>query len=273
MKIGQTYFKNTDFIYYPLVHGKLSANIEYVRAHPPELGEMLKKGDVDIAPTSSILYAQNSQDFWILPDFSISALGKTMSIILFSEKFSDWEELEGNTVAIPGTSASSSALLQIILEMKGIEAEFVFHKDPDLNAMLRHADSALLIGDDALKAFYEGRKAICDLGEEWKNLTHKKMVYAFWVIGKKAAVEKKNEISNFYKVLSKSKEMAYQEIELICRELAREINVSPEFMMSHLKTLDYNLDEKCKEAAIYFFEKACDCGLLNDAPSLKIYEV
>ena len=97
MRIGQTFFKNTDFIYYAIQRGiiKLDEALQgstLHTAHPPELGERLLKGGIDIAPASSIIYAQHPNDFLLLPDFSISAFGETGSILIFSEKCDSLEK-------------------------------------------------------------------------------------------------------------------------------------------------------------------------------------
>lgn len=273
MKIGQSHFKNTDFIYYPINKGLLSADgMEYVRAHPPALGKMLKTGEVDIAPTSSIIYAKNFNDFYILPDFSVSAHGRTGSILLFSE-LSGLQDMEGKTVAVPGTSASSSALLEIILKMKGINADILYHEEPDLDAMLNLADAGLLIGDHALKANYDGRRVLCDLGEEWKGLTGHVMVYALWVIRKEAADKNPEEVSMFYDRLVLSRRRAREEIDTISAQLAGDLGVGHEFMKGHLETLDYGLGSSVIKGLKEYFARAYEFGILDEKPILNFFEV
>lgn len=272
MRVGQTHFKNTDFIYYPINAGLVPAgDIEYVRAHPPALGKMLETGAVDIAPTSSIIYAKNFSDFQILPDFSVSAYGKTGSILLFSE-LSSLRDLEGKTVAVPGTSATSSALLNIILHIEGITVDILYHEEPDLNTMLKNADAALLIGDHALKANYDGRHVLCDLGEEWRTLTGKKMVYALWIVGKRAAKRRK-EVLAFYENLLLSRRTAMEDINAISLHLADDIGVSSEFMKSHLKTLDYGMGRDVIAGLEEYFSRAYEIGILNKRPTLNFFEV
>lgn len=273
MRIGQTHFKNTDFIYYPINAGQVSADgMEFVRAHPPALGRMLKAGEVDIAPTSSIIYAKNFSDFYILPDFSLSAYGRTGSILLFSD-VPNLEELEGKTVAVPGTSASSSALLEIILKMKRISADILYHEEPRLDSMLESADAALLIGDHALKADYDGRRVLCDLGEEWKELTGEKMVYALWVIRKEVAEKSPEHVSKFYDALVLSRRKAMEEIGNVSASLAEDIGVAPEFMRAHLETLNYGLGNDVIKGLEEYFDKAYEFGILNRMPPLNFFEV
>jgi|Deesub1362A_J573_1020465.scaffolds.fasta_scaffold00023_91 chorismate dehydratase len=274
MIIGQTYFKNTDFVYYPLTNGMITADdLSYVRGHPPELGVMLREGSIDIAPVSSIIYGQYFREFCLLPDFSISALGKTMSIILFSDDFDELSEIESKTIAIPGTTATSAALLRIILQLHDINVEFFNHPEPDLDSMLQKADAALLIGDHALKANYAGRRYICDLGEEWMKLTGEKMVYALWVINKQSAIQKPHEIERFYNYLVKSRDKAFKEMDYISARLAEELGVSQSFMKKHLELIDYDLDARSIRGLEVYFEKAFKYGILTEKPELDFFGV
>src|SRR5260221_1734131 len=54
---------------------------------------------------------------------------------------------------------------------------------PDLGAMLRVADAAVLIGDPALRATYEAPGLglhVLDLGAAWREWTGLPMVFAVW---------------------------------------------------------------------------------------------
>jgi chorismate dehydratase len=274
MRVGQTYFKNTDFIYYAIEEGLIRTNgVGYLYAHPPKLGEMLVNREVEIAPVSSIIYGQRYGDFAILPDFSISAYGGTKSILVFSDSLDSLEDLEGKTLAVPGTSASSSALAEIILKNKGVKAEILHHEEPNLEAMLRKADAALLIGDDALVAYFRGSRVITDLGEEWKDATGKKMVYALWAIRREFADENPGIIREFYDALKRSREYAYKNIDSISRALAERIEISPELMREHLLTIDYGLDEEGEEGLREYFEHALKCGILQKRPEINYFQV
>lgn len=274
LRIGTTHFKNTDFIFHGIMNGLVSTNgATYHHAHPPVLGKMLREGDLDIAPTSSIIYAENHKDLMILPDFSINALGRTMSILLFSETVDSLDGLEGKKVTVPGTSASSSALLRIILGMKGVDARFVYHEKPDLDSMLADSDAALLIGDQALLANFDKRPVIADLGQEWAELTGKKMVYALWVMTKDVAEREPERIREFYKSLIRSREIAYENMEFLSISLGKELGVSPGFMWRHLNTLDYNLGEMELTGLEEYYRMAYETGVIPEVPEIRAFEV
>lgn len=278
MRIGQTFFKNTDFIYYAIQNGAVKLdgallNSTLHAAHPPQLGRMLLRGEIDVAPASSIIYAQHSDEFLLLPNFSISALGETRSILLFSEQCDSLEELEGKKVAVPGTSASSSALLQILLKIRNIHVELVHQEKPRIKDMLAIADAALLIGDDALVANSGRNRILCDLGEKWEAATGKKMVYALWLIRKKFAEENTEQLVSFYKKLRNSREYACKNVDSISKELASKLGIPAKLMKGHLLKLDYGFDKESEKGLKEYFRHAKKFGIIKDLPELKFFKV
>ncbi|MDY6779176.1 MAG: menaquinone biosynthesis protein, partial [Halobacteria archaeon] len=141
---------------------------------------MLERGDIDIAPISSIEYARNPE-YYVLPNLSVSSEAEVGSIFLFSER--DIEELDDATVALASTSATSVALLRILLsECHGVSPKYVT-MEPDVDEMLSEADAGLVIGDHALLAERNNDDPslrVYDLGREWRDFSGERMVYAVW---------------------------------------------------------------------------------------------
>lgn len=278
MRIGQTFFKNTDFIYYAIQRGVIRLDgvlrgSTLHMAHPPRLGRMLLSGEIDVAPASSIIYAQHPGEFLILPDFSISALGETGSILLFSEKCSSLEELDGGRIAVPGTSATSSALLQILLWDKRISVETEYHEKPEVKSMLRSADAALLIGDDALIANSGRNRVLCDLGEAWRAATGRNMVYALWLIRSEFAEAHPEQLRAFHEQLLQCRRYAYENIKHISGELASKLGISPELMRWHLSKLDYGFNRENEEGLREYFRRAEKFRIIKTVPELKFLRV
>jgi predicted solute-binding protein len=73
------------------------------------------------------------------------------------------------------------ALLRMILARRyGVEP-LVLSRPPDLGTMLAETDSALIIGDPALRIDPDAaRFATYDLGREWVEMTGLPMVFAVW---------------------------------------------------------------------------------------------
>ena len=97
------------------------------------------------------------------------------------------------TCALPICSRTSVQLARVILERRfGASPDTVPHV-PDLPAMLRIADAALIIGDPALRVepaelTYGGSPLqLLDLGGEWVEWSGLPMVFAVWA-GRKEAL-------------------------------------------------------------------------------------
>jgi len=153
---------------------------------PTELNIMMKNKIIDIAPVSSIEYINNQDKYTLMDNICISSFGKVDSVILFSNY--EIEKLSGKNIAVPHTSATSIALLKILLSEKGIDTDsinFSTHSyGSSLEEFLKNRyDAVLYIGDPALCANIKFNNNFFkyDLGECWFEMTNLPMVFATWV--------------------------------------------------------------------------------------------
>ncbi|CEG11507.1 conserved hypothetical protein [groundwater metagenome] len=271
--IGSTPFRNIVFPYYFIEKnfGNFNNHIKFYSAFPPQLGEMVLNNKIDIAPISSIIYAKHPENFLILPDFSISAKGKTGSIILISKKH--FEEI--SSVCLPSNSATSIAMLKIILKVKGIDAKFKISNSSEFD----DCDAALFIGDDGIAArekFSLNRTRsygnnVIDLGEEWNKITGKGMVYALWLINKKSAEEKYEEIKWFSELLMTSLNYSYKNFEDVTDEIKG--NLKKESVRFHISSLSYNFGKEQTDALLNFYEYAKKYEIISDVPKLNFLKI
>jgi chorismate dehydratase len=161
-------------------------NIKMSSGYPTFVNSLFFGGKLHVAPVSSIEYLKNRDKCSIIDKICISSNGKVGSVMLFSQFAT--EELEGKKIGIPYTSASSTALLKIILKEKDLnlsKCNFINHKYEFLtdNSFPVSFDAVLCIGDPALimSSFLKSVPYLYDLGEEWKILTGLPMVFGTWV--------------------------------------------------------------------------------------------
>ncbi len=269
--IGSTPFRNIVFPYYFIEKnfGNFRAHLKFYSAFPPQLGEMVLNNEIDIAPISSIIYAKHPENFLILPDFSISAKGKTGSIILISKK--PFEEI--SSVCLPSNSATSVALLKIILKVKGIDAKFKISNSPEFD----DCDAALFIGDDGIAAREKfslnlsHKSNVIDLGEEWNKITGKGMVYALWLVSKKGAEEKYKEIKWFSELLTTSLNYSYKNFEEVIEQIKG--NLKRESVRFHISSLSYNFGKEQTDALLNFYEYAKRYEIISDVPKLNFLKI
>jgi predicted solute-binding protein len=142
---------------------------------PSECADRLAGGaaDIGIVPTYELM----RQNLEILPGAGIACHGPVRSILLVSA----CPPAEIRTLAADSSSRTSVQLARVVLERKyGARPELFSHR-PDLPAMLRRADAALIIGDPALGIDPAGLSYhVLDLGAEWVEMTGYPMVFAVW---------------------------------------------------------------------------------------------
>ena len=143
---------------------------------PSVCASLLHAGDVDLGLIPSIDYLERA-DYRVVPGVGIGSRGPVASVALYTRR----DVADVRTVALDTSSRTSVALLRVLCDRHfHIAASFVPHV-PDLAAMLRTCDAALLIGDPALDTDHDalGLQKI-DLGSAWTSLTGLPFIYAAW---------------------------------------------------------------------------------------------
>ncbi len=270
IRLGKIAFANCDFPYYALEHGKIKApSMTITEAHPVELARRLFAGELDISPISSIMYAKRN-DLLILPRLSITSNDFTKSVLICSNGRMSLSDLEGKTLCIPETTASSATLIKIILWKKGVNVNIKQCPGTDVDKMLRQGEAALLIGDSAIHAIGQ-YGIIADLGNEWKKMTGKKMVYALWVVREDFAEVHPDRVDLVLDALLKSKDYAYRNVREIANFIGRGKNIDCGFMREYLHTLNYDFDGESVESLGLYFKYAKECGIVDDV-QLRFYD-
>ena len=173
LRLGAVSYLNTK----PLVYG-LDANPHSFSVRfdvPSRCAELLHEGRVDLGLIPAIEYLAG--DYRIVPDVAIASDGDVATVALFTRMPID----EVKSIALDVSSRTSVALTRILCAAHwGISPSFA-PAEPDLDAMLRRADAALVIGDPAFEIDPMARGLVkIDLGGEWKVLTGLPFVYAMW---------------------------------------------------------------------------------------------
>lgn len=172
IRIGAITFLNVKPVFFGIEINNGESKVELCYSEPWQVTDSLRQRQVDLGILPSIEYTK-LEKLSIVPGLSISSKGKVGSVKLFSRK-----PLAGiKRIALDSRSRTSVALLKILCkEMYKIEPEFSKEK-PELDSMLKNADAALLIGDDALYARTEDLE-VRDLSEDWYELTGYPFVFA-----------------------------------------------------------------------------------------------
>lgn len=272
-RVGHIQFINCFPLFYGLIEKKFLLEVDLIKGNPSDLDRMLQANLLDLAPIPSIAYARNYRDYVIMPEISISCDGEVKSIYLFSKVPID--QLGGKKVALTNISATSQALLRIIMAKKYGLAPQYFASAPELGAMLMEADGALLIGDDALRAKYnqDPRLFVYDLGQEWKDMTDLPMVFSVWAIRRDFAQKRVDQVRLIKETFVDCMNYSLEHIVDVAGKAAQWETFPAEYLVEYYASLRFDFDPRKQEGLMAYYREAYDMGLIPDIPPLDIIEV
>ena len=211
----------------------------FVHGVPQELNRALLRGDIDLTLISSVEFLRHRHRLRALPDFSIATLGPVYSVTLFHWR--PWSELAGAHIAVTTDSATSVSLLDTLLRRDGLDAR-LHPVAPDLPAMMREHDAALLIGDAALaegvsRRPIDGRVPhMTDLGEAWYERTRLPFTFAVW-----ASRADRPPSDRLVAELRAARERGLSDLAAVAADAADRVGVSGAVMLRYLANFRYHL--------------------------------
>ena len=205
IRIGEINYTNVWPIFYHFDVHEIGEQVELISQVPTQLNKAMASGNIDMGPISSFAYAESFDQYVLFPDLSVSAYGKVNSIFLFHKK--PLQELKFGRIALPTTSATSVNLLKILMTKYLEGAPEYFYASPSLDDMMMEADAALLIGDDAIKAYLKKTPyQITDLGELWTSYTGQWMSFAVWAVREEAVARYPELVEKVFLAFQQSKQ-------------------------------------------------------------------
>jgi len=259
LNIGEISYANVFPIFNML---KKYEGLKFISAFPSFLNRAVREGGVDVTPCSSIEYARNSDNYFIIPDISISSKVQVKSVCLFSNY--DISYLGNKNIFLTSESGTSVVLLKIILK-KFYQMKVNFTIDES------NADAYLYIGDKALFEYYKkGFKYIYDLGAQWNNFTGLPFVYALWLVTKEAVNNKRDEMIEFKKLLLKIKDDSKQNLSSLIDHYYFKGLTSYQ-IIDYWETIDYSLTDTHIAGLKEFYRLAYDIGEIKKVPDLNFF--
>jgi len=262
-RLGQISFVNTLPVVLPATKGIISIPAQVKFGHPAELNAAYTRKELDLGAMSSFFYLE--QDYFeLLPGLSISSLGPTGSVLLFSKV--ELDKLAGSCLSASVSSATSINLLKVLFLEHGLGAvKIQKHAFPDLDNPQTQA--ALVIGDYALSVDNQWSQKYLrvDLGEWWYQFCHLPMVFGVWAANK---IWAKDYYSNYLEIthaLQQCKELGFSNLFKDVLEEAHQRTGLPPERLEHyfLSELSCDLDSKHQAGLEYFRQLCLRHGLLN----------
>ncbi|MDF2633614.1 MAG: hypothetical protein K0R78_488 [Pelosinus sp.] len=274
LSLGNIKFINCLPLHYGLAHGGFGENVHIHSATPAELNHLVVKGELNISPVSSIVYARNSEKLMVLPNVSISAEGALESIILVSKR--PIEELGQGRIALTSKSATSHGLLKIILH-HAYQASPEYFTSPLLlnEGVLDDAQAVLFIGDDALSAYHHQIPGYYyyDMGDEWKKLTGLPMVYAVWVVNRDFAAHYSEAVQILYEKITGGFAYGLSHIEAAANTLQGKFSLTAAQIIHYIGLLNYQFTPAHEQALLTYYRMAHGLGLSPKVPEIEFVKV
>ena len=271
LSIGHIQYANCTPIFSALSSNFDCSGYRLVDGVPARLNAMLRDGALDLSPSSSFEYAMAHEQYCLLPELSISAVGPVKSVLLFSRQ--PIEELDGCPIGLTAESDTSVNLLKVLLARKyGFENSFERTTLP-LSEALDRFPALLLIGDAALKGAAGNRAYRCyDLGELWHDFTGLPFVFALWIVRLDSAREKHAQLSALCRDLIEAKTLAYASYPQIAASCSEREWMGAEELVDYWRTISYELTPAHLEGARCFFRHAFEMGLIPTLPVLRFLD-
>lgn len=258
IKIGRIPFLNLQPIFYYL-EKHCGDRYSFLSGVPSEVNDYLRRGMVDISPSSSIEYLREPESYRIIPGHSISSIGPVKSIYLFTKK--PLKKIKGDKILHTYKSETSTALLKIICErFYGLGCKYKESRLP-LKDGLDRASGYLLIGDDAMVEFKKNQfYHVYDLGEIWYKETGLPFVFALWITRKDLTDE---TIMHIKDDLNQAKIWASNHYEEIAKTSQLSNILAESYIVQYWRSLSYELDDEHMKGLDLFKSYLLESGLIS----------
>ncbi len=281
LRVGRIPYANLFPIFRTLESEFDCSPYEFVEGAPSKLNRMLREGEIDLSPSSSVEYLRNPALYGLIPGHSVSSRGAVESILFFTDR--KMEALGGTVVHASAQSETSTALLAVILrKFYGVNCDIMISDYPQIT----REKAYLLIGDDALrhrnmtgsqKHEISGQgRFVYDLGEVWYRHTGLPFVFALWMVRKddgEAADRLPSRgdtrgrlLRGFVSDLDRAKHIALGRLSELVRDAPFRSFMSEEEILRYWDRLDYDLTSSHYKGLNLFNDFLAELSYLTQPP-------
>jgi chorismate dehydratase len=260
LRIAASSYLNSAPLIWSFWHGPRRKQIKLITdAAPARCADMLARGEAEAALIPVIEY-QRLPEVAIAPQVCVGSRGPVRSVVLATNGA---ELKDVRRVALDTSSRTSAALVKIIFR------EFVGHEPewrpaaPDLPAMLRENDAALLIGDPAM-TFPRANLRVYDLASLWREFTGSGFVFAMW------AAKVSSQTAAAQVDFAAARDEGLAQIDGLAAKYALELGLPHAELCSYLReNICFTLDQDLREGLQLYFSLAHKHGLIPAVKPLR----
>lgn len=230
-----------------------------IEAPPSTLNRMLQHCELDMALVSSYEYGCRPDIYRVLKGVSISATGRVGSVFLFSHR--DPDQLTGKKVLLSPHSATSAALVKIILEdlyqaRPRYETGIVTGPGKEgVDFRLEGAEAVLAIGDNALRLLEKKIFPVqLDLGKVWQDFTGFPFVFALFVVREDFCRRRDRVVREIQSEFVRCRKEGKRDLKDISRKVAPRIPMTEKDCYSYLSSIEHDLGDDKIGGLTRFFD-------------------
>jgi chorismate dehydratase len=260
LRISLVHYLNAAPLGWQFSNGSADPRIHVMPASPSKCADQLAAGDADVGLIPSIEY-QRIPDLRVIPGVCIGATREVRSVLLI-RKFGAGPI---RRVALDVSSRTSVALLKLLLRKRfELDPEFVPHA-PDPDAMLEECDSALIIGDAALRCNSD-RYEMLDLAAAWREWQGLPFVFAFWACRPKSAAE-----PGIIEIFQAARDWGIARLPQIAEEYSCKLSLPKEFLEYYLRNnLDHQMSAEHRAGLERFYQLAYQSGIIPELKPVRL---
>lgn len=264
IRLGQLSFINTLPITIPFERNYLTLNCDVTYGTPTQLNDSFAANQLDVGAMSSYFYLQ-SPDLELVEGLSISCDGPVGSVLLFS-KVSP-EKLQGATISVPTSSATSVNLLKVLLKERfNLNVNCVPNQRPNLHDP--DIQAALVIGDHALEVDFAWSNCSfrSDLGQWWSQQFDLPMVFGVWAAKKSWVANNPEQFQHISQALCEARNLGLNSLfgAVMTEAIKRSGFDAYRLQNYYLKQLNYELTPRHLES-LSLFSSLCKRWQLDKA--------
>jgi chorismate dehydratase len=261
--VAASSYLNTAPLIWSFQSGSRQDAVELVTdAAPARCADLLVSGDVEVALVPVIEY-QRIADVQIVPDVCVGSHSAVRSVVLIS-KYDDLKNVRRVTLDL--SSRTSQALVKIIFrEFFDFEPRWEI-ANPDIHAMLKDNDAALVIGDPAMNVALPDVH-VFDLASLWRRFTSTGFVFAMWM----ACAADAEAVSRID--FAGARDEGLEHVEEIISQYETEVPLPrPEIRKYLMENITFSVDESLEQGMRLYFDLARKHGLIEQNQPLKFLE-
>ncbi len=248
LKIGETPYISTLPLYRAL-RARQDDSFALVPDRLTELSAKLARGDIDVGPITPIEYLARPEQFQLVPRMSLSSLGRSGCVMLYSRR--PVYELKDARIAVPQWATAAVLLLRWLMrEMYRFEPTLV-ERTGGLAESLADNDAVLFFQDKALQAatgtsdLYQ----VWDLGEAWWLATNTPLLYMLWVARRDVAPEAVEAVAQLF---AEARAAFPAEREAVVAEATARTQVPPHVVEGYLARFNYEFTPAHQSGLDYY---------------------